>query len=120
MISIWVESSFCAWSSFGSLIIYLLCLWLTDPQQCKLITAAAATDGATILTKGGRVLDIACMVQTPTPDILIANGFDAPKTFPGARSTAAWNASMFGTVLKVSADGPISIWRHGIEIAQVG
>jgi len=95
-------------------------LKITDLQQGRLIKAAAATDGATILTKGGRVLDIACMVQTPAANILRKNGLDALKTFPGARSTAAWNASVFGISIKVSADGPISVWRHGKEIARVG
>ena len=95
-------------------------LRLTDTQQSALIKAAAATDGATVLTKGGRVLDVACMVQTPAAEVLKRNGFDAAKTFPGARSTAAWNASMYGTVIKVSSDGPISIWQYGKEIAQVG
>jgi len=95
-------------------------LRITDWQQSRLIQAAAATDGATILTTGGRVLDIACMVQPPTAEILKQNGFDALRTFPGARSTAAWNASVFGTSIKVSADGPVSVWRHGKEIARVG
>lgn len=89
-------------------------------EQRQVITAAAGTDGATILSSRGRILDIACMIKTPSEEKLASLGFDHLRTFPGSRSTAAWNASLFGVAVKVSEDGPISIWKAGKEIATVG
>jgi hypothetical protein len=35
------------------------------------------------------------------------------KSYPGARSTAARNCSVYGVAIKVSHDGPISIFEGG-------
>jgi hypothetical protein len=90
-------------------------------EQRQVITAAATTDGATIVSRAGDLLDIACMIAQPPPERLQRiTGTSAPRTFPGARSTAAWNASIYGLALKVSEDGPITIFHHGREIHRIG
>jgi hypothetical protein len=104
----------------GTLRESLRGLSMVNEEQRQVITAAAGTDGATILTSGGRIVDIACMIKTPSQEKLSSVGLDHLRTFPGSRSTAAWNASLFGVVVKISEDGPISIWKAGKEIARVG
>jgi hypothetical protein len=87
----------------------------------QVIAGAASIDGATVLSRSGHILDIACLVAPPLPEVLrAATGSETSKTFEGARTTAAWNASVFGTSLKVSEDGPITVFRHGEQIARIG
>lgn len=96
-------------------------LKITRWEQRQVIAASAATDGAVVLTRSGSLLDIACMIVTPKPErIRKVTGSEAPQTFGGSRSTAAWNASMYGLSLKVSEDGPITIYRLGKEIYRLG
>ncbi len=92
---------------------------ITRWEQRQVITAAASTDGATILSSTGRLVDIACMIKPATLERVSQFGFSQLRSFPGARSTAAWNASFFGVTVKVSEDGPVSIWKNGKEIARV-
>jgi len=90
-------------------------------EQRQVITAAAGTDGATVFARNGDLIDIACMIARPPPKTLRrVTGTSEPKTFSGARSTAAWNASIYGLSIKVSEDGPITVYRHGAEIYQLG
>ena len=94
---------------------------ITKWKERQVITAAATTDGSTIMSRQGRLLDIACMVAKPSPDRLLrVTGSREGRTFPGARSTAAWNASIYGVALKISEDGPITIYYHGKEIHRLG
>ncbi|MCG9628940.1 diadenylate cyclase, partial [Vibrio mediterranei] len=86
----------------------------------QIIMSSAKSDGALILSNEGRVLDVACMISEPNADALTACGKSELKKFSGARSTAAWNASTRGVAIKVSEDGPITIYNHGDLIAQVG
>ncbi len=87
----------------------------------QVIAGAASVDGATVLSHSGKVLDVAAMVARPSCESLHAvTGSDIGKTFEGARSTAAWNASIFGTSLKVSEDGPITIYHQGHRILHLG
>lgn len=88
-------------------------LSLSEWDQRSIILSAAGTDGATLLTKAGKIIDIACMIETPTISLLSAYGFDRPRKFSGARTTAAWNASFHGLTIKVSSDGPIEIYQYG-------
>jgi hypothetical protein len=39
---------------------------------------------------------------------------------PGARSRAAWRASLFGAAVKVSEDGPVTIYVREKKVAEVG
>lgn len=87
----------------------------------QLITAAASVDGATILSKTGKLLDVGCLVAQPTEKkIKEVTGNTESKRFPGARSTAAWNASIFGIAVKISEDGPITIYHYGKQILRIG
>ncbi|MBI4749690.1 MAG: hypothetical protein HY774_14475 [Acidobacteria bacterium] len=87
----------------------------------QLITAAASVDGATILSKTGKLLDVGCLVSQPTTEKLKAvTGNTESKPFSGARSRAAWNASIFGIAVKISEDGPITIYHHGEQILCIG
>lgn len=89
------------------------------PHQ-RVIVSAAKSDGALVLSPSGRVLDVACMIGDPSPDALRALEFSSPQRFAGARSTAAWNASMYGTAIKISDDGPITVYRHGRLVSAIG
>jgi hypothetical protein len=53
---------------------------------------------------------------------LLAYGAIVPVTrsgFEGARTTAARQLSVRGTVIKISADGPLSIWRNENQVVEV-
>jgi hypothetical protein len=84
-----------------------------DDITHKLLNVAAGIDGAVVLGKDGSVLDVACMVTEPNPDVLHANGVKELQRFSGARSTAAWNASVSGIAIKISDDGPIDVYEAG-------
>ena len=92
---------------------------ITKWADRQVITAAASTDGATVLDLRGRVVDIACMVKPAPAQVLSEHGFDRPQSSDGARSSAAWHASFFGIAIKVSDDGPISIWRDGMRLTHL-
>ena len=94
---------------------------ILDGATRNLIAGAATVDGAIVLSKRGNVLDVACMVPRPSQEKLLSVvGTNKGRTFEGARSTAAWNASIFGTSIKVSEDGPITIYRHGLRLSHLG
>lgn len=93
---------------------------ISDKKQRKVIQSSAKVDGALIINNEGTVLDVACMIGQPTDAKLEQVGLEKLERFSGARSTAAWNASVYGTAIKVSEDGPISIFRQGKLIAQIG
>lgn len=92
---------------------------ITKWADRQVITAAASTDGATVLDLRGRVVDIACMVNPAPPQVLSEHGFDRAQSSDGARTSAAWHASFFGIAIKVSDDGPISIWRDGVRLTHL-
>ena len=87
--------------------------------QRQVITAAASTDGAIILDRDGTVLDVACMLSKANPSCWEAEGFAEPISTPGARSGAAWHGSFYGITIKVSADGPISMYKNGRELGHI-
>lgn len=95
-------------------------LSLAQPGHGTMIKNIATIDGAVILNRHGTLLDAACMIGDPSPEALAQIGLTSPLRFPGARSTAAWNASVRGTAIKVSEDGPISVFRHGHLLLQIG
>ncbi|WP_318785550.1 hypothetical protein [Methanimicrococcus hacksteinii] len=86
----------------------------------KIIMAAAKVDGAVVISKNGDVLDVSCMIGEPDEIRLNEHGLKNLEVLPGARSTAAWNASIYGIAIKVSDDGPITIYKHGKLITYVG
>lgn len=93
---------------------------ISDKIQRKIIMSSAKTDGALVISSTGQVLDISCMIGQPTQQRLDKMKIVKLERFSGARSTAAWNASIYGTSIKISEDGPITIFRHGKLIAHVG
>jgi hypothetical protein len=95
-------------------------LLVNDPSHLQVIRAAAAIDGATVLSRSGEVLDVACMVGDPDAKALERVGKTGLRRFPGARSTAAWNISIFGLSIKVSEDGPITIFQRGNVLLEIG
>ena len=72
-----------------------------------------------ILLNTGKVLDVACMISEPNIDNLTTHNKQKLKKLFGARSTAAWNASISGIAIQVSEDGPITVYKHGDLMAQI-
>lgn len=93
-----------------------LLMW---PQR-QVVFAACKSDGALILTRQGAVADVACMIGDPSSEALKKAGFESIQRYAGARSTAAWNSSIYGTAIKISEDGPITMFRHGKVVASLG
>jgi DNA integrity scanning protein DisA with diadenylate cyclase activity len=90
-----------------------ICIW----TQRQIITAAAAMDGGVVLDRNGRILDVACMFGEP-PEIS-KQGL-SPSGLTGARSLAAWRASFKGLAIKVSEDGPVTVFENGKIIGHMG
>lgn len=86
----------------------------------QIIMAAAKIDGALVLSKKGMVLDVACMIAEPKQKDLNLFGINNLKRFSGARSTAAWNSSIYGTSITISEDGPITIYNKGELLVKIG
>lgn len=82
------------------------------PQR-RILQAASRIDGAIIFDHRGQILDVASMVAEPKQTALEAVGLTSLVRFAGARSTAAWNASVRGLAIKVSDDGPVDAYEHG-------
>jgi hypothetical protein len=104
----------------GALRKTVKALTIENPYDRRLISAAARADGAIILNHDGRVLDAACMVSEPSSEMLARHGITELKRFSGARTTAAWNASISGLAIKVSEDGPIDVYSEGSQMAKMG
>ena len=64
----------------------------------------AAIDGATILTRSGQIVEAGSILAIPESSASLAEG---------ARTAAAVHASKFGLAIKVSSDGPISMYVKG-------
>lgn len=95
-------------------------LEVTDNIHRTLIGAAAKVDGAILISSKGKILDSACMISEPKKEQLEKIGVKKLERFSGARTTAAWNASIYGISIKVSEDGPITIFKHGKIISKMG
>jgi hypothetical protein len=95
-------------------------LHLSERGHISMIKAAATVDGAVLIDKTGSIHDVACMIGDPSPSALAAIGLTDRARHPGARTTAAWNASVYGTSVKISEDGPITVFRNGVRILQTG
>jgi DNA integrity scanning protein DisA with diadenylate cyclase activity len=91
-----------------------------SPEQVSALRAIAGADGAVVIRSDGRVVDAACMIGEPTDAALKSSGISSLRRFEGARSTAAWNASVYGIAIKVSDDGPISLFHKGQLLGQIG
>lgn len=60
------------------------------------------------------------MVGEPSPAALTPVGLESLERFGGARSTAAWNASVHGLAIKVSDDGPVDAYEYGRPVFHSG
>jgi len=95
-------------------------LQICEQNHRKIIASAATVDGALIIDEGGYVLDVACMVCDPPLEDLESVEQNQLRRMEGARSTAAWNASIYGIAIKVSEDGPVTIFERGKLIGRLG
>lgn len=93
---------------------------IDDAASQRMLSSVAAADGAIVLTNAGRVIDGACMISEPSADSLRRREIPALQRFAGARTTAAWNASVYGTAIKVSEDGPIEVYNAGSLVFRIG
>jgi hypothetical protein len=71
------------------------------------LAALAAIDGATIVSPDGKLLAYGAVVPSK------------PSGAEGARTSAARELSMSGFVLKISADGPITVFQEGKIIVEM-
>ncbi len=67
-------------------------------------------DGATVVDRAGNVINAGAIVQLSD---------DQSQQHEGARTAAARAASLFCISIKVSEDGPITVWDHGVALANV-
>lgn len=95
-------------------------LSIKNSMHRKFISAGASVDGATVMSKSGIIYDVACMIAKPDKEKISAVSLSELPGYPGARSTAASNASVFGTSIKISSDGPITVFHKGKIIGQIG
>ncbi len=72
---------------------------------------ALSSDGMTIVGRDGTVLDTGRIIG----NVKVRAG-----QMGGARTVAAREASRYGVVLKVSADGPVSLFRNGKPVYDTG
>lgn len=89
-------------------------LWhrLLPTQSAKtlgvnLLWCLSAIDGATLISPSDKLLAYGVIVETE------------PAIAEGARTAAARCLSRKGRVVKVSADGPISVWRCGRQVIEI-
>ena len=69
------------------------------------------SDGLTSIAKDGRVLQCGEIVGIPAKETTTITG--------GGRTQAATYASRFGLVIKISEDGPISLYECGKELMTI-
>ncbi len=93
---------------------------ITNHSEKQIITSSSSIDGALVLDNSGNVLDVACMIGKANEDQMKKLGLENPNIFPGARTTAAWNASLFGIAIKISADGQIVVFSEGKTVWEIG
>jgi len=86
----------------------------------EILLATAGIDGSIVVSRDGEILDAACMIGEPDEKSLASLGLLCLQRLPGARSTAAWNASILGLSIQVSEDGPISIYSKGKRLGYLG
>ena len=74
---------------------------------CSMVATIAAIDGATVIDKNGKILAYGAVIPSH------------PCRSEGARSAAARELSEHGFVVKVSADGPITLYEGGMQLLEV-
>lgn len=95
-------------------------LSINSDAHRAILLATASIDGSIIVSQNGTILDVACMIGEPDEKALAPLGMLRLQRLPGARSTAAWNASILGISIQISEDGPISVYSKGILLGRLG
>ena len=72
---------------------------LGNQAHQKILRRVATIDGAIVFARDGTVLDSASMISDPSQTKLAEEGLSERARFAGARSTAAWNASLYGVAV---------------------
>lgn len=88
-------------------------------EYFRILKTASRIDGAIVMDSEGTILDVASMILSQSPEAWRKRNLEKPQTFPGARSTAAWNASLHGVAIKVSDDGPVEVFKYGRMILRI-
>ena len=89
----------------------MACGTVQDLSETDALIGVLTSDGLTTVAKDGRILGCGEIVGIePTMSTTIAGG---------GRTQAAKYASQFGLVLKVSEDGPISLFENGKELIKI-
>lgn len=92
---------------------------IKERAERQIISSAATIDGALILDINGKVLDVACMIGKTSEPQMEKLHIEEAKVFPGSRTTASWNASLFGLAIKVSSDGEIIVFSEGKKVWEI-
>ena len=75
--------------------------------NAELLARIASIDGATLITSAGKLAAYGHIVQTEISPL------------EGARTAAARSLSEVGLVIKISEDGPISMWRNREQVVEI-
>ena len=96
---------------------------INDWNIRRIIGAVASTDGAVMLDKNGQIHDVACVVKDLTQEeskTLTQSQKKIRDGLVGTRSLAAWRASRYGLAIKISEDGPITLFENLYEVGKYG
>jgi hypothetical protein len=87
-------------------LLHLLEGWTATDLDPTVLEALASLDGATVVTRDGRLLAAGAILRHLPAEDLVNGG----EIVEGARTSAALSASRYGPVLKVSEDGIITFF----------
>jgi hypothetical protein len=79
-----------------------------EQLSMNLLMRLASVDGALIISQAGDLLGFGIILKLSSSETFIAQ--------EGARTNAAILGSRFGVAIKISADGPISIFKNGAAL----
>jgi hypothetical protein len=80
----------------------------TTAMTLDLVTRLASIDGALIVDQSGALIGFGIILKLSASEHFIAQ--------EGARTNAAILGSRFGVAIKISADGPISVFKNGAAL----
>jgi len=89
----------------------------------RIISSVASTDGAVMLDENGEIHDVACVIgdlTTEESNNLTEEQKKDRDGLVGTRSLAAWRASRHGLAIKISEDGPITLFEDFVEVGKYG
>lgn len=80
-------------------------------KRSGVLSRILSSDGLTVINRKGELLDTGVIVDISRVSDLVTGG---------GRTTAATAASYFGSVIKVSEDGPVELYRNGKRLYRFG